>query len=201
MIAQEQYNLWSLIATIIYDFLTLGLLSFAFYEVMIKPRFPNIALFIQDLPSDTQTWGYEAQIVDFVLENRGVEIKNVRIKSMPDELGWDRITKDAPLKKTSDYFKKAIPYIEKGQKMKFLWCEMKANIEIVKKPFEILIEYDNPVPIYNLVKKRRQERIPFDFSFFDGILHGVTERYDIHNVAKELFRIREILEKMKKAGK
>jgi hypothetical protein len=74
---------------------------------------------------------------------------------------------------------------------------MEANIEVLRKPFEITVEFDNPVfPLPRRVKKK----FKFDFSALDGSVFGLTERYDIHNVAREAARIREQLESLNKTA-
>jgi hypothetical protein len=70
---------------------------------------------------------------------------------------------------------------------------MEHNLDVLKNPFEIIIEYDNPILPY---PKRCKKIFKFDFSVFDGIIFGVIRKYDIHNVALEIKRIREKLDKM-----
>jgi len=72
---------------------------------------------------------------------------------------------------------------------------MVGNREVLNKPFKIILEYDNPTPIFRWLKNRAKKVFPFDFSAFDGVYWGVTSKYDIHNVAQDLARIREILGK------
>jgi hypothetical protein len=192
-----KYEWWSLALTGVYDLLTLLLLVFVVYEALIKPRQANIALYIQRMPEDTKQWGWQRELVDFILENRAKEIKNVRITSEPDFIGWDNLGKDGdgPPRSTSQFFKQPIPYLGQNERLQFFWCDMEANIEVLRKPFEITIEFDNPVfPLPRRVKKR----FKFDFSALDGTVFGMTERYDIHNVAREAARIREQLEGLNK---
>ncbi len=194
------YEIASLILTGIYDLLTFLLLSFVAYETIFRGKIPNIAFYSQPLPEDTERWGLRRQIADFILENRGIELTNITIKSEPDDIGWNNLGDNAQesgaqSKKTSEYFRQAIPYLSTNEKLQFLWCDLEANIEIVRKPFKIIIEYDNTISIIRFFKKRDRKSFPFNFSVFDGITWGVTNKYDIHNVAKELSRIRERLEK------
>jgi len=81
------YNCYSLLLTGIYDFLTLSLLVFVIYEAIIKPKVPNIAFYFQTQQPDIKQWSWERQVADFIFENRGIEIRKVIIKSVPDELG------------------------------------------------------------------------------------------------------------------
>jgi hypothetical protein len=68
---------------------------------------------------------------------------------------------------------------------------METNIEVLKKPFKIIVEFDNPIfPL----PRRSRKKFRFDFSALDGTVFGVTTRYDIHNVAKEMARIRKEVE-------
>jgi len=197
---EMQAQTWTVILTGIYDFLTFLLLYFVFFEAIIKPKIPNIAFYMQQSPIDTQNWSFEARLADFILENKGVEIKNITIKSDPDEIGWfyvhDNSNKHGgkPLK-TSEYFaNKKISYLEKNQKLSFFWCDLEKNKVNVNKPFEIIIEYDNPTPIWKFFKKRLSNKYPFNFKAFEGIVLGATNKYDIHNVAEELTRIRKFIE-------
>jgi hypothetical protein len=87
----------------------------------------------------------ERQLVDLVLENRGHEIKNVRIKSEPDFIGWDNLGKDnekSP-RSTTEHFKHPLPYLSQNERLQFFWCDMEANIEVLNKPFQIILEFDN----------------------------------------------------------
>lgn len=194
-----KYEWWALALTGVYDLLTFLLLIFVVYEALIKPRQANIALYIQRMPEDTKQWSWERELVDFVLENRAKEIKNVRITSEPDFIGWDNLGKDGngPPRSTSEYFKLPMPYLGQNDRLQFFWCDMEANIEVLRKPFEITVEFDNPVfPLPRRVKKK----FKFDFSALDGTVLGMTERYDIHNVAREAARIREQLESLNKTA-
>lgn len=198
----SSYEKWSLALTTIYDALTFFLLLFVVYEAIVKPKIPNIAFFMQILPRDTKESSRTLQLTDFIFENRGVELKNVIIRSNPDYIGWDNLGPSAEkagvaAKRTSEYFKKSFPYLGTNEKMQFLWCDMVANKDVLAKPFTVIVEYDNPVPIYRYFKSRRKTDFPFDFSAFDGVAWGATSKFDIHNVAKELTRVREQLETMK----
>lgn len=192
----RSYEFYSLIAVSIYDFLTFLLLVFVVYESLIKPKIPNLNFYMQLLPIDTKTMRGKIQLADFILENRGIELKNIKIKSEPDDIKWDNIGGTHLGFKTSEYFIKNIPYLRQNAKEAFLWCDLEQNREIIKKTFKIIIEYDNPLVIMGF-KKRSKQEFPFDFSFYDKIAWGMTNRYDIHNVAQELTRVREQLEKMK----
>lgn len=191
----KEYEIWSLVLTGIYDLLTLGLLCFVVYEAVIKPKLSNVALFIQTLPKDTDVWGYEGQPVDFILENKGVALQNISITSEPDYIGWNQLGYEAKLddKKgqgTSKYFKRPLPYLGVNERKQFFWCDAVGNKDVLEKPFSIFLSYDNPTPIIKWFKKRIVQEFPFDFSVFDGVYWGVTTKYDTHNVAKELARIR-----------
>lgn len=195
----SEYELFSIILTAVYDALTFLLLVFVVYEAIVKPKIPNIVLFMQTLPSDTKNWGRTKQLADFVLENRGVELRTLIIRSDPDYIGWsnlgnERRGSDIMAKKTSEYFKKSIPYLGRNEKIQFFWCDMEENIEVLKKPFSITLEYDNTIPIYRIFIKRHKSVFPFDFSVFEDIIWGMTNKYDIHNVAREVARIREQME-------
>ncbi len=148
-----KYELWALALTSVYDLLTFLLLIFVVYEALIKPRQANIALYIQRMPEDTKQWSWQRELVDFVLENRAKELKNVRITSDPDFIGWDNLGKDVnrPPRSTSQFFKQPIPYLGQNERLQFLWCDMEANLEVLRKPFEITVEFDNPVfPLPNV---------------------------------------------------
>jgi hypothetical protein len=191
------YECWSLVFTGMYDLFTFLLLVFVAYEALIKPRLPNIAFYIQRMPEDTKQWGWQRQLVDFILENRGHEIKSVLIKSDPDFIGWDNFGEENKnaAKSTSEYFKNLLPYLGQNERLQFFWCDMQANIDVLKKPFQVILEFDNPVfPLPRRLKKT----FKFNFTAFDGIVFGMTGRYDIHNVAREAARIREQIENISK---
>ena len=190
-----KYECLSLGLTAIYDILTFLLLIFVIYEAIIKSRLPNIAFYLQNLPDDTKNWPIRRQLADFILENRGPEIKNVTITSNPDNIGWDNLGANESIlpRRTSEYFKKPIPFLGRNERHQFFWCDLEQNIEVLKKPFKIIIEFDNPAfPI----PRRRRKIFEFDFSVFDGVAWGVTGRFDIHNVAQESERIRAELERI-----
>jgi hypothetical protein len=191
-----KYEILSLILTGTYDLLTLFLLVFVVYEAVIKPRRPDIAFYLQNLPEDTKQWGMRRQLADFVFENRGPELKNIKITSDPNYIGWDNLGPNKGIKprSTGDYFRKTIPFLARNEKHLFFWCDLEQNLEVLKKPFKIIIEFDNPAfPIPRRVKRIFQ----FDFSVFNGIVWGVTGKYDIHNLAQESARIREEINQLK----
>lgn len=189
-----KYECWSLALTAIYDLLTLGLLAFVAYEALVKPKLANLAIFFQPKPKDTKQYSWSRQTMDFIIDNRGPELKNIRISSNPDFLGWGNLGQDSNVKpkSTSSFFQTPIPYLASGDRYAFFWCDMEANIEVLKKPFEIIAEYDSPAfPI----PRRQKKIIKIDFSAFEGTYWGLNGKYDIHNVAQEITRIREALEK------
>ena len=189
------YEFWSLTLTAVYDLLTFGLLVFVAYEALIKPKLANLAIFFQAEPKDTEQDSRSWQPMDFVIDNRGSEIKNITISSNPDFLGWGKLSKDGNVdpKSTSSFFRSPIPYLASGERYAFFWCDMGSNVEILKRPFEIIAEYDNPAFPF---PRRRKKIIKVDFSAFNGTYWGLNEKYDIHNVAQELARIRVRLEKL-----
>ena len=193
----NDYEIWSLVLTTIYNLLTFGLLSVVAYEAFIKPKRENIAIYFHAKPKDTKNWSWERQNMDFVIDNRGPEIKNIKISSDPDFLGWGYLGKDIQCtpRKTSEYFHSKISLLSSGQKYSFFWSDIEANKEVLQKPFTIMIEYENPAFFF---PKTRKKVVPFDFSTFDGTYFGVNEKYDNHNIAQELTRIREILGKQNK---
>jgi hypothetical protein len=193
-----KYETLSLFLTGIYDILTFLLLVFVVYEGIIKGHLANIAFYYLEMPEDTKRWGWGAQLMDFVLENLGPELKNVRIRSEPDYLGWGYLGPKHKTKgrNTSEYFSKTIPCLHKNARHQFFWCDVAHNKEVLKKPFKIIIEYDNPAfPLPRRVKKK----FDFDFSTFDGTFFGVIRKYDVHNIAQENARIREEIEKISKS--
>ncbi|MDD5203854.1 MAG: hypothetical protein PHS17_00455 [Desulfobacterales bacterium] len=198
------YEKWSLALTAMYDVLTFFLLLFIVYEAIVKPKIPNVAFYLQTLPRDTKEWSQTVQLTDFIFENRGVELKNVVITSNPDYIGWDNLGASAEkaglvAKRTSEYFKKSFPYLGTNEKIQFFWCDMVANRDVLAKPFTLIVEYDNPVPMCKYFKGRSKTEFPFDFSAFDGVAWGATSKFDIHNVATELARVREHLETIKES--
>lgn len=192
-----RYECWSLALTAIYDLLTLGLLLFVAYEALVKPRLGNLAIFFQPKPKDTKQYSFSRQTMDFTIDNRGSELKNITISSNPDFLGWGNLGQSSKVtpKSTSELFQTPIPYLSSGERYAFFWCDMEANIAVLKKPFEIIVEYDNPAFPF---PRRQQKIVKVDFSAFEGTYWGLNEKYDIHNVAQELARLREAVEKHSK---
>ena len=194
------YESCSLILTGVYSVLTFFLLAFVAYESLVKPKLGNPAVYLRGEPTDTEQKDRSLQLMDFVIDNRGSEIKNIKISSIPDNVGFRRIGREVG-QATSEYFAKPIPYLASGERRAFLWCDVKANMEVLKKPFEIIVEYENisvPFP-FSLFEKRKKRRksIKIDSSAFHEIIWGVNEKYDIHNVAEELARIRKDLDAIK----
>ena len=193
----SSYEIWSLILTGIYDLLTFLLIAVTVYVAIIQRRIANIAFYYQSVNRDTKSKSGGRSYIDFVLENRGIELKNVQIKSEPDNLDWRNLGDgdlQFPPKSTSEYFSKPFPYLYENEKKVFFWCDLEVNKEVLKKPFKITIEFDNPIFFF---PKRRKREFIFDFSP-KGIFRGVNTKYDIHNVAQEAARIRENLEKIEK---
>jgi hypothetical protein len=188
------YEKWSLIVTALYDLLTFGLLAFVAYQTVILPRVPKLALHIQRRAPDTKNWSWEADLADFVLENRGSEISNVRITSEPDDLGWQRLTPGEPGRKTSENFPEVIPYLGENDRRQLPWCSLQANQDKVDKPFRIRVEYDHPF----LPCRRSRREFKFNLMSFRGTRGGFARRYDEHNIAQECARIREQLEALNK---
>ncbi|HMO81856.1 MAG TPA: hypothetical protein PKD24_13785 [Pyrinomonadaceae bacterium] len=191
----SRYENWSLLLTGIYNLLTFLLLAFTVYIAVVQRRIPNIALYYKTRPKDTKQWGGIRPNIDFVLENRGIELRNVSLKSEPDFLGWanigeasDQITPKA----TSEYFKIPFPCLHQNYQRSFFWCDAAANKEVLDKPFRIIVEFDNPVFFF---PKRLKRSFDFDLSP-KGILDGVNSKFDEHNIAQEMARARESLEKI-----
>jgi len=196
----SKYEVLSLILTGAYDLLTLFLLFFVVYEALIKPKKSNVSLYIRFKPKDTKNWSTRREFADFVLENNGTALKNIIIKSEPDTLGWARLSEELLVKprETSQYFVNPISYLGNGQRIQFFWCDITANQDIAFKPFTITIEFDNPMPISKIFRKRAVLHFPFNLQFYNGIILPLTERFDSHNIAQELCRTREEIEKMNK---
>jgi hypothetical protein len=198
----SKFEHWSLLLTGLYDLFTLLLIFFVAYEAIIAPRKPRIGLYLQRMPKDTKMWSWKAGLADFVLENRGPELRNVRIKSEPDFLCWNNFgyayqaVSDVRPKATSEYFRNLIPFLGENEKRAYFWCDMRENKEVVQKPFKIIVEFDNPMFFF---PKRRKRELPFKFSGPEGPMLGHTTRYDVHNVAEETARIREEVEAMRRS--
>lgn len=191
----SNFEIWSLILTGVYDLLTFFLLSFTVYIAVFQRRAPNIALFYQVRPKDTKQWSWRRSNIDFVLENRGVELRNVSLKSDPDFLGWANIGEaigEITPKATSEYFKEPFPYLHQNYKRSFFWCDAAANKDVLTEPFKIVVEFDNPMFFF---PKRLRRKFDFDLSP-KGILDGVNSKFDEHNIAQEMARARESLEKI-----
>ncbi len=193
----KTYEIWSLVLTGTYDLLTFGLLLFVAYEAVVRPRQPNIAFNLQRRPKDTDSRVQQRNVADFVLENRGVAVKNVRITSEPDDLRWGmlrELTSDGewPMT-TSRYFAQSIPSLTQNEKLVFFWCDMDENADVANTPFTITVEFDNPAPHLPWWHKRVQRSFDFNLSVFENVAWGLTRPFDIHNVAEELARIRENL--------
>lgn len=192
------YEWWSVALTALYDLLTLGVLAVVAYEALIKPKQANLVMFFQAKAMDTKEWGWVRQTMDFVVENRGPELRNIVLSSNPDFLGWGNLGRTSKIepRATSSYFAAPIPYLSPGERYAMFWCDLEANKQVVEKPFELAAEYDNPAfPI----PRRQRKILRVDFSAFREVIWGLNDRYHIHNVAQELARIRGILETREKA--
>jgi hypothetical protein len=191
----SSYEFWSLLLTGIYDLLTFLLLVFTVYIAVVQRRIPNIALYYKTKLKDTKQWGWIRPNIDFVLENRGIELRNVTLRSEPDFLGWANIGEESDHftpKATSEYFKVPFPYLHQNYKRNFFWCDAAANKEVLEKSFRIDVEFDNPMFFF---PKRLKRSFDFDLSP-KGILDGVNNKFDGHNIAQEMARARESLEKI-----
>lgn len=190
----RKYEKLDLSLSFFYNLLTFGLLLFVAYEALIRPKLPNLAINFIGRPPDTFLWSSVLHSIDFIVENRGVELKNIKVLSDPDDLKWGRLedNKKYPGKPTTEHFHSIIPYLSTNEKKQYLWCSAKANTEVLNKPFKIIIEFDNPVFFF---PKRLKRIYPFDFSALKGIYLGLNQKFDIHNVAQETARIREQMSK------
>jgi hypothetical protein len=90
------YEYRSLILTGIYDLLTLCLLWSVIYEALIKPRQADLSINFVTKPADTKSLSESRPVIDFVIENRGTDLRNVVIKSEPDFLGWGSLGANSP---------------------------------------------------------------------------------------------------------
>lgn len=193
----SNYEVWSLILTGIYNLLTFLLLVFTFYIAVVQRRLPIVALFYRTRLKDTKDWSYVRPNIDFVMENRGIELRNVTIKSEPDFLGWANIGVESDKiqpKATSEYFKAPFPYLPQNYKRSFFWCDADANKSVLDAPFRIDVEFDNPIFFF---PKRLKRSFEFDLSP-KGILDGVNSKLDEHNIAQEMARVRKSLEEISK---
>ena len=181
------FEVSSLVLTGIYDLLTFLLLAFTAYIAVFQRRSPNVSLYYQVVPKDTKQWSWRRSNIDFVLENRGIELRNVKLTSEPDYLGWANIgekNEQITPKATSDYFKVPIPYMPQNYKRSFFWCDAEANKDVLAKPVQIVVEFENPMFPFP-----RRLRRKFDFDFTPkGILDGVNTKLDAHNIAQEMTR-------------
>jgi hypothetical protein len=96
---------------------------------------------------------------------------------------------------TSEYFAQTIPLLAQNERLVFFWCDLDENADVATKPFTITLEFDNPAPHLPWQSKRVQRSFDFDFSVFENVAWGLTRPFDIHNVAVELARIRELWNK------
>jgi hypothetical protein len=197
----SNYEIWSLIFTAAYDLLTLGLLTVTVYIGVIQRFIPNISFYYQRIPNDIEGREGKQNFMDFVLENRGIDLKNVQIKSEPDYLGWGLLlgSKLHDRQETSDYFSDPFPYLYEHERKSLFWCDTDKNKEVFSKPFKITVEFDNPM--FFFPKRLVRE---FNFTPPKGIVFGVNNNYDIHNVALETARIKiklgEIESQIEKLG-
>ena len=194
----NNYEFWSLILMFFYDVLTLLLLAFTVYITVFQRRLPNIAFYHRGISRDTKRWSWRLRSIDFVLENRGIELKNISIGSEPDYLGWKSLTgsqydEEMNPMKTSEYFKDRLPFLGEKEKKSFFWCDAQSNTDVLEKPFTIIIEFDNP---FFSRLPRIQRVYKFDFSSTKGVISGFNTKYDMHNVATEAARIREVMEEL-----
>jgi hypothetical protein len=136
----------------------------------------------QEIAPDTKTWSSRADFIDFVLENRGKELSNIRIISTPDDIGWEQLDARHPGRKTSEHFAEMIPYLGESERRQFPWCAMRSNEAKVGKPFSITIEYDNPLSLW---KRRGRRTFDFNLASLKGTRGGLARRYDDHNIAQE----------------
>ena len=190
------YELWSLIFTGAYDILTFLLLLLVAYEAFVKPKLPEVLVHFQGISPDTKQWSWRKKIFDLMIDNRGCELRNIKISSVPDELGWRNIgLPNLPPKNTSEYFADPIPFLLRGESKQIGWCDLESNLPVFQKPFTLILEFDNPVfPL----PRRLKRQYPFDFTINKDVMAGLNRRYDIHNVAEECCRIREELEELAK---
>jgi len=189
----SNYEIGNLILTGLYDFLTLGLLVFVAYEALIKPKKPLVVLSLRAKPSDTEPSLNAAHFLDFVIDNRGSDITNLSITSTPDQIQWGKDT-DAPGKSTSEYFHSTIPGVTRNDQLSFFWCDGKKNLDVISQPIKITVEYDNPsYPWTPLLQKRCRSNLIVNLKVYENIYWGINRKYDIHNVAEELSRLRKDL--------
>ena len=130
-----------------------------------------------------------------MIENRGSSpLLDVSISSDPDYIGWCALGPQHPGQPTSTYFRMNLPRLEPGEHHQLMWCEATANKAVIDTPFAITLEFDNPLFRW---PRRLRRTFNLDLRPWTGIFHGMNTRFDIHNVAQELARIREVLAKKK----
>lgn len=194
-IGMSSYEVLNLCLTGIYDLLTFGLLFFVAYEALIKPRKPNVVLSLQSNPPDAEPTPGRARFLDLVIDNRGADITNVVIKSEPDSINWGKSSNSAG-KSTSQYFHSVIPGISRNEKLTFFWCDGKSNLDVISKPIVITVEYDNPLLLWPPFRKKCCSNLIINLKVYENIYWGVNQKYDVHNVAEELNRLRKDMQKL-----
>lgn len=85
------YEFWTLVEQGLYDVLTFGLLYFVAYDALVKPKSANLAISFDISPEDTKKSDAtrEWQPIDFVIDNKGPALENIKISSKPEFLGWE----------------------------------------------------------------------------------------------------------------
>lgn len=192
-LGMSAYELWSLFLTGTYDLLTFGLLFFVAYEALIKPKKPLVVPSLQAIPPDTEPIPDRPYYLDFVIDNCGTDITNVKITSTPDAINWGKIeTKSG--KPTSEYFHSVIPGIAKSDKLTFFWCDGRLNRDVISDPITITVEYDNPLRLWPPFRKRCKSNLLIDLKVYENVYWGLNRKFDVHNVAQELNRLRKDLQ-------
>lgn len=195
VIGMSSYEIWNLSLTGIYDLLTFGLLFFVAYEALIRPRKPNVVLSLQSIPPDPEPTPGRAHLLDLVIDNKGTDITNIVIKSEPDSINWGR-SRNSAGKSTSQYFHSVIPGISRNEKLTFFWCDGRSNLDVISKPIAITVEYDNPLLLWPPFRKKCRSNLIIDLKVYENIYWGLNQKYDVHNVAEELNRLRKDLQKL-----
>lgn len=156
---------------------------------------PNVVLSLQSIPPDTEPTPGRAHLLDLVIDNRGADITNIVITSEPDLINWGK-SRNAAGKSTSQYFHSIIPGIARNEKLTFFWCDGRSNLDVISKPISITVEYDNPLYLWPPFRKKSHSNLIIDLKVYENIYWGVNQKYDVHNVAEELNRLRKDLQNL-----
>ena len=194
----DAYNAWMLGITAGYLVITFLLFMAVAYETWYRPRAPQLRLYPH------RAW-WDWKMVDFVVENQGPTLTNLRISTVPEDLSWGEGFPEmlSPGRLISNPELPPISSIGSGEIHRHFWRSISKDLTELDDLFAehhqvtLVVEFDNPQRALGFIgRSRRTIHVTFNKPAIAAYLTGIRTPLDMHQIARELDRIQTDVSKI-----